>query len=55
MNLQEFLSRVHYKDDLVCSEKTLCLLHQRNVLSVPFENVDVQKKVPLSLDIEKIY
>ena len=56
MNVEKYLARLGLlPDDLEPSDEVLRLLQRRHLQSVPFENLDIQWKRPIVLDIEKFY
>jgi N-hydroxyarylamine O-acetyltransferase len=48
--LAAYLRRIGYAGSLDCTHATLCALHRAHLLAIPYENLDVQFGVPLSLD-----
>ncbi len=55
MQLEAYLQRVGFSGTPLPTLETLRALHRRHVLSVSFENVDVQLGCPLSIDVEAAY
>jgi len=49
-HLDAYLERIHYDGPLTPSAQTLCRLHRAQVMSIPFENLDVFLARPLPLD-----
>lgn len=55
MKLDYYLARIAFAGPLEPDLATLRRLHRRHVLSVPFENLDVQLGIPLTTDVEAAY
>lgn len=55
MNLSAYLNRVNYPSTPSVSTETLTGLHRAHTLTVPFENLDVIRKVPIRLDPQRFY
>ena len=55
MNLQQYLERINYTDDPCVDIKTLAALTECHVRKVPFEDLDIQAGIPISLDTNKFY
>jgi N-hydroxyarylamine O-acetyltransferase len=55
MQLDAYLQRIGFAGEARPTLETLRALHRRHVLSVSFENVDVQLHRPLSIDVEAAY
>lgn len=55
MNLDRYLQRINYQGTAEPTIDTLAGLLRQHVLSVPFENLDVQMGVPLTTDIEAAF
>lgn len=50
-----YLERIGYQGPLDGSAEALASLQERHLHSVPYENLDIVRGVPLSLDIELLY
>ena len=48
--LDTYLERIRYHGPLTLSAETLCCLHRAQVMSVPFENLDIFLGQPIRLD-----
>ena len=55
MNLDSYLNRIGFDGRIRPSTATLAMLLRCHVLSVPFENLDVQLGIPLTNDIEAAF
>ena len=55
MNLDSYLRRIEYDGSREPSAATLRDLHRQHLFSVPFENLDIPLKTPISLDIAALY
>jgi N-hydroxyarylamine O-acetyltransferase len=53
--LDEYLKRIKYQGDPRIDLETLTAIHRQHLLTIPYENLDVQLKRPLDLDIDRIY
>lgn len=55
MDIQTYLDRIHVGGITAPDLATLETLHQQHLLHIPFENIDIQNKIPISLDPEAVY
>lgn len=55
MLLRAYLDRIGYKGPVEPTLECLRQIHLRQVLSIPYENIDVQLGVPVDGDLEKIF
>ncbi len=55
MNANEYLKRFDAEQRTEADFSYLAYLQNRHMLRVPFENLDVIRKVPITLDLEKFY
>ncbi len=55
MNIKKYLQRIGMKEVRDCSLETLAELQQAHMLHVPFENLDVIRHVPITLDVASFY
>jgi N-hydroxyarylamine O-acetyltransferase len=55
MNTQNYLDRIDYSGSTEASLETLKRLQRQHLLSVPFENLDIHRNVPIKLNLEIIY
>lgn len=56
MNTQQYLSRIKLGDrQLSANAAYLALLQRSHLLSVPFENLDIHWKRPITLDVGRFY
>jgi len=53
--VQAYLDRIGFTDELTLTPATLEKLQERHLLSVPYENFDILQGVALSLDIPRLY
>lgn len=53
MHLTNYLKRIGFVEPPSVTEETLYALHKAHVLHVPFENLDVINKVPITLDQDR--
>ncbi len=50
LDVDAYLRRIHHHGDVTPSEETLRGLHRAHMLAVPFENLDIHARRPLTLD-----
>ncbi len=55
MDIQQYLSRIHYHGDLDINPDTLADLQRCHLRSVPFESLDIFLNYGIELDLERIY
>lgn len=55
MNVADYLHRIGISSRVKPDYETLKLIMERHMLSVPFENLDIQDSVDIRLDLESIY
>ena len=55
MNVREYLSRIGIYEDLSISADSLRKIQYQHVTTVPYENLDIMRGVPLSLDEESLF
>jgi len=55
INFRDYLKRIRYSEHTFNDHETLCRLQKSHLLRVPFENLDIINRIPIELDIEKIY
>lgn len=55
MNIQSYLNRINFNDALAPSLASLKALQAAHLFTVPFENLDIHMKRPITLDLAKIY
>ena len=55
MNLQSYLDRICYHGPLQVNIETMTQIHSHHLLHIPYENVDVQLRRPVSLEIGPIF
>ena len=53
--VDDYLTRIQYKQAVKLNLETLRALHQHHLLKVPFENLDIQWQRPLSLEIQDLF
>lgn len=54
-SVDRYLERIGYTGPLEINEKTLFDIHEAHSFSVPYENLEIMERKPLSLDIESLY
>ncbi len=55
MNINAYLQRIGYTDPLEPTVQTLRDLHLAHLMSVPFENLSIQRGEPIVLDEERLF
>lgn len=55
MDVRAYLDRIAYSGPASPTLETLRALHRAHLLAVPFENLDIQRGVPIVLDEEKLF
>jgi N-hydroxyarylamine O-acetyltransferase len=55
MNIATYLKRIGYSGSLVPDAETLRALHLAHLQAVPFENLDIHLRRPISLDPERLF
>jgi len=55
MNIAQYLERIDYRDVPAADIKTLAALMECHVRHVPFEDLDIQAGIPITLDIKLFY
>lgn len=55
MIVQEYLDRIQYQGEISANLQVLKNLMKAHLIHVPFENLDIHRKVWIALDEEKIY
>jgi N-hydroxyarylamine O-acetyltransferase len=56
MNKENYLNRIGIRDfDLAVTSENLRLLQRQHLLNIPFENLDIHWKRPITLDAKKFY
>lgn len=55
MNLSAYLSRIDYRGRVRADLDCLKAIHQKHLLNIPYENLDVQLGCPLDFDLERIF
>ena len=53
--VQAYLNRIGYKNTPKTDFATLCELQNRHLKSIPYENLDIMRDIPLSLELDDIY
>ena len=54
LNVENYLSRISFHDDIQINHSTLARLHRKHILSVPFENFDILRGRKIRLDLKAI-
>jgi N-hydroxyarylamine O-acetyltransferase len=55
MNVAAYLDRIQYCGALTPDHSTLAALHLAHLRTVPFENLDIQRGVPIVLDLDRLF
>ena len=55
MNSEKYLNRINFAGEIKTNIKVLAELHKSHLFKVPFENLDIHNKIPILLNIDKIY
>lgn len=55
LSADRYLERIGYEGSLKLDEATLFAVHEAHSYSVPYENLEIMDRKPLSLDIESLY
>lgn len=55
MDIDAYLRRIHYSGSTAPTLDTLRALHQAQLLSVPFENLDIHWKRPIQLNTNRLF
>jgi len=53
-NIENYLKRISFHDEIQISLKSLAALHRKHMQNVPFENLDIHQGRPIQLDLNKI-
>ena len=51
--IDAYLARIGYDGDRAATPEVLRVLHERHLLSVPFENLDIHWQRPIALDVDR--
>jgi N-hydroxyarylamine O-acetyltransferase len=55
MKLADYLKRINYTGDVKPDLATLTALHRAHLLTIPYENLDIHRDCPLTVDVAQIY
>jgi len=55
LKLNKYLSRIKYNKKLSTDLDTLIELQKCHLLNIPFENLDIHNRTPITIDVEKFY
>ncbi len=55
MDVRAYLRRIGYDGSLEPTVETLCGLHRAHLLTVPFENLDIDRKRPIALFRDRLF
>ncbi len=55
MDTDAYLNRINYSGPLVPTAATLASVHRAHLLTVPFENLDIHMRRPLTLDVNAFF
>lgn len=53
MHVSQYLNRIGFAEAFSANKETLFALHKSHVLHVPFENLDIIGKIPITLDQDR--
>jgi arylamine N-acetyltransferase len=55
LSVENYLERIGYGGPLALNEQTLFGIHEAHSFSVPYENLEIMERKPLSLAVESLY
>jgi N-hydroxyarylamine O-acetyltransferase len=55
MNIKDYLRRIGFEGEAKADYATLSQLQYRHFMAVPYENIDILRNIPLSLDFADLY
>ncbi len=55
MEVEKYLERINYSGKTEATTEVLNALQKKHLLNIPFENLDIHYKVPIELDLAKIF
>lgn len=55
MDINKYLKRLNFTNDVSADDATLVQLHEQHVLNVPFENLDIHFHRPFDLEINNLF
>ncbi len=55
MKIDDYLARIDYEGPIALDFACLTAIHRQHLLTIPYEDLDVQLGRPLDLDIERIF
>lgn len=55
VQLDNYLKRINFKNKLYRNLDTLSALQKFHLLNIPFENLDIHHKIPISINLEYFY
>lgn len=55
MEIEQYLQRINWSGPVRVNMETLLRLQEHHMLNIPFENLDVIRKVPIPLDVETYF
>ncbi|AWF80217.1 hypothetical protein BTJ40_04995 [Microbulbifer sp. A4B17] len=55
MDIDVYLERIGFEDEIRIDYRTLCALQRAHILSIPFENIDIHLGRPLSMEPAKVF
>jgi len=55
MNVENYLKRIGFTGEVRKDPETLIRLQEHHVMTVPYENLEILARKPLSLDVEDLY
>ncbi len=53
--VEKYLERIRYKETASANLESLKKLQQQHLLHVPFENLDIHLKIPVELNLQKLF
>ena len=55
MKLADYMTRIDYTGDVKPDLATLTAIHRAHLLAIPYENLDIHRDCPLTVDMSQIY
>jgi len=55
MNLANYLKRINYTGEVKPDLATLTAIHRAHLLAIPYENLDIHRDCPVTVDVAQIY
>ncbi|MCL2500604.1 MAG: arylamine N-acetyltransferase [Defluviitaleaceae bacterium] len=55
MDITAYLNRINFIGEVAPDFASLCQLQRRHLMAVPYENLDIMRDIPLSLETDALY